>query len=397
MRVIGNSSVLTLSIDSIEGGAIKIKNTGLTNMTPVIDINIEDFAGTDIPITTAFTYDSIVPSAGSAAPAGAVLRFEPGLMVPDQEETVDFDITIVDITLFEHQFKVVATNTTVNDNPDNDIGYRTFNIIKCSDITLCDLTTVITKSYTYSSPGGTTGAFYTGGFYEAPVTSVALTQLSTTQTLGSVDNSYAAHAFIVPSGIGTASGGSGAVIIRVTGTSITDLGVRVPADSETISVDVTTLTTDEYLETSKKWVGQVTFILDVGATGHTAYAATFNYGMAKYEDIGNTDFTVLAAEVVGLAGASDTGFNVELLHHEATGWIYSAGAFVPGSIAIADMNIDHGTESNLVSGKQFAYERISLNEVIDGGINEGVFFRITTTSNNAVDFMDLHLTVQFVI
>ena len=373
MLVIGNSSVLSILTDSAEAAVITVKNAGVDDITPILDITVEELNGADIPRTTAFDYTSINASVGSTSFPGLIFRWEPGLMVQDQEETIDFDLTIVDITLVAHQFRVVAVNTTPNTNLTNDTTFRNFDVIKCSDLLTCDLITTSTKSYTYVSPGGGSGAFYAGGFYEAPLADANLTQASLTVTMGSADNSYAAHAFIVAADIGTASGGSGAVTIEVSGTSITDAGVRATSDTEIIVADITALSTDDYLETTKKWLGEVTFTIDEGATGHTAYALDFNYGLARYENLGDRDYTIIAVDVIGLAGASDTSFDVEVYHHITTGWTYSAAAFEPGSTVLWSMNTDHGTEQNLVSGEHFSWKRDGLSQIITGSSGtEGV-------------------------
>jgi hypothetical protein len=252
------------------------------------------------------------------------------------------------------------------------------------------------KSYAFSSPFGTSGQFYAAGWYEAPSSSTTITQASPTQTLGGANLAHGAHAFIVASGPGTASGGTGAVEIEVSGVSITDAGVRTPADTEVVSVDVTALSTNQYQETNKKWLGQVTYtIKPASGSTQTTYSATFNYGFAKYEDWGNRDFTVTDFEITGLAGANDTGFDVELLHHTATGWTYSAGSFVPGNAAIVKMTDDYGADSNLSSNDQFAYKRSNLDTDISGSANDGLLVRVTTTSNAAVRFSSIHIGVEF--
>jgi len=100
--------------------------------------------------------------------------------------------------------------------------------------------------------------------------------------------------------------------------------------------------------------------------------------------------------VVGAANANDTGFNVELLHHQSTGWTYSPSAFVAGDGEIVDMNTDHVTEKNLVNGEPFAYKRAGLTESVSGSASEGIVVRITTTSNASIQFMDTHLGVQII-
>ena len=76
----------------------------------------------------------------------------------------------------------------------------------------------------FKSPSGGSGTFYAHGFYFSPSTSVALTQASTTQTYGSANVGYGAHAFIVAGSAGTTDGSD--LVLKISGTSITDGGVR---------------------------------------------------------------------------------------------------------------------------------------------------------------------------
>ena len=244
----------------------------------------------------------------------------------------------------------------------------------------------ITRAYSHTT--GASGTHYVAGFYEAPAADADLTNASLTQTLGSANNSYAAHVFVVASAVGTTDGSD--LVLTVTGVSITDTGVRNGSDSEVIVATCTAASTNEYFESSKKWLGQVTFTLS--SSGGATFAFTFNYGLAKYEDFVNSDVTISAFEVVGEGGANDSGYNVTLCHHKATGWTYSADAFSPGSDVIADMNTDHDTEVNLVNGKQFAYKRTGLSTAIVGSGSEGIIVRITTGSANSVDHSDIHIT-----
>ena len=258
---------------------------------------------------------------------------------------------------------------------------------------------VETRSYNFSSPSGSSGTFYVAGFFNWNATDANLTQISTTVTHGTANTSEAAHAGLVAGGAGTATGGSGAVTIVVSGTSIDDEGNRSAADSETLVSDITAMSTDEFFTTIKKWLGTITYTLTVGATGHTAYAADFNYGLCKYEDFSNQEFSVTTFEAVGLAGATDTGFNIRLIHYNSADWTYAATGFVPGPTAgdtsdLANMNIDHSTEQNLANGEQFAYKRSDLNTDVAGNVLEGVLIEITTTANKAVESMDIHIGVH---
>jgi hypothetical protein len=243
-----------------------------------------------------------------------------------------------------------------------------------------------TKSKPFSSNGISSGVQYIGGYYKAPDTDSNLTQASTTQVYGTANGSYAAHAFIVAAAAGVTDGSD--LVLTVTGTSINDSGVRTTSDSEIVVADATAASTDQYLETSKKWIGQITYTLS--STGGTTFNFDFNYGFAKYEDYWNVDFTVAGLEVTGLANATDSSFDIELLHHKDTGWTYAATGFVPGDGAIAQFSVDHATESSLINGDNFAWKRDNLTTFVSGGNGEGILWRITTGQNNSVQIAAHH-------
>ena len=245
------------------------------------------------------------------------------------------------------------------------------------------------KSYSFVSPQVTSGTFYIGGYYRAPAADVTLTQGSLTQTYGGASHPYAAHAFIV--GAGGATIDDGDVGIKVTGTSITDAGVRTTSDEEILSANISEIETDEYIETSKKWLGQVTFTLYDAVGTPATYTTDLNYGLCKYEDFGNRDFTLTDIECVGLAGANDAGFELYVIKHDTTGWTYSPGSFVPGSTPIYSMAIDHSTDIDLDNGDQFAWKRAGLSTFISGSTHEGIVIRIDTAANSAIDSLDFHV------
>lgn len=244
-----------------------------------------------------------------------------------------------------------------------------------------------------------TGDYYTHGYYDAPETDSNLTQASTQQTQGIATRAYGAHAFIVASGAGTASGGAGTVQIAVSGASINEEGVKVDVDTEILTTDVTAMTANQYFETEKKWIGQITFNLEnsSGST-QTTYTADFNYGFAKYEDWGNREFRVNDFEFVWTAGAGSTGtdFNCELLHHRAGDWIYDATAFQPGNGALVNMKTDYGVNNRLTNGESYAYKRANLSTLIRGNLQEGLIVRITAPVTAAVEIGNINIGVEFV-
>lgn len=234
---------------------------------------------------------------------------------------------------------------------------------------------LITQTWSFDSPAGSTGAFYFGGFYQFHTTS--FTPAGGT-AIGTANSSYSAHVLVV---LGAASTD---MVIRVTGTTITDAGVRTTTDTE--DVDTSGGSADDYYETAVKFIGQVTVSLQSG-TG-----VTIDSGFTKYWDNQNADFTVNGLEVTWLGGANDSGIDIELLHHMAIGWTYSGGGGTPTTpTAIASLATDLSTESAAVSGENGAWKRTNLSEVIDGSASEGVFWRVTTTANKAFELGQLEI------
>jgi hypothetical protein len=248
----------------------------------------------------------------------------------------------------------------------------------------------VIEGSSFVSPAGSSGTFYAAGFYTAPATHAALTNAAPTVAIGTANTPHGAHMFLVAKQAGTANAGT--VSIVLSGTSITDEGVRVGADSEMLVGNITTMGVNQYYQTTKRWLGTVTYTL-TPAGGATVYAATFNYGKAVYDDVDKRKFSIKEIEVFGRAGASDTGFDVQLLHHSSTGWTYSAAAFVPGASATVSLVSDYATDNDLVSNERFHWDR-EVNTPIDGTNGEGFLFRIITTANKAVEFMDISVYME---
>ncbi len=251
-------------------------------------------------------------------------------------------------------------------------------------------TVEVHKSYTFVARDVASGIAYQGGFYEAPAADTTLTQASLTQTLGSALVAYGAHAFLVAAGNGTTDGSD--LVITITGTSIDENGVRNGGDSEVIDANADSSALNAYFETTKKWIGQITFTLS--STGGGTYSCDFNYGFCKYDDFGDVDYTLRTIECVGVCDSTDTGFNFELLHHKITGWTYHATAFVPGTTPLESWVDTYVTETKLLAGQPFAMKLTELTHVIAAlAATEGVLIRTTTSVNTAIAYMDAHITI----
>lgn len=252
---------------------------------------------------------------------------------------------------------------------------------------------ILPKSYGFTSQGVGAGTYYVAGNYMYSVTDANLNQGSTTVTFGTANGSYAMHCFTIAGGAGTTD--AGVVGLRVTGTSITDAGVRTATDADTICTDITALSLNEKSE-SKKFLGQVTFELITMSGSPTTFALDFNYAMAKTEDFGGHKFNLLAFEATGTAGANDASLNITLFKHCDSDWNYSAAAFEPTPTVIADMKTIHGAESEAISGDPINFRRIPIGEIVRGDLSEGLIIRIVTGANNTIQASTYHLGAKFV-
>ncbi|MCP4121005.1 MAG: hypothetical protein GY751_04570, partial [Bacteroidetes bacterium] len=228
------------------------------------------------------------------------------------------------------------------------------------------------------------GVHYYAGFYDASEDDTTLTiGGTTTETYGDSNRAEGAHAFCVASGAGGTD-----LVLTVSGTSITDAGVRTTSDSEVIVSDADAATTDQYFETTKKWLGIVTYTL-TGASG----SFTFNYGFAKYEDFNNKDFDTEGIEFVCLANKATT-VDIEYLYHSDQGWTYSSDSFIPGGNTICSLSTDYSTDNNIDVDAYAAYKRSNLTQEVEGTSLEGVLIRLTTVTGDAITRGDIHLLVN---
>ena len=232
------------------------------------------------------------------------------------------------------------------------------------------------KSWSFTSPAGSSGIFYFGGFYQFHGS--AFTPAGGTN-VGTANSSYAAHALVV---LGASSAN---MVVRVTGTSISDLGVRAAADTE--DIDTSAGVSGSYFETSKKWIGQISYSLQSGS------GVTINAGFAKYWDNNNLDFNIIGLEATWHGGANDGGANIELIYHNSAGWTYGAGG-TPGRTALVGMNADHVTEINIVNNERGAWKRTNLAQAVNADNADGVLWRVTTSANKAFELGNLLLTIS---
>lgn len=273
------------------------------------------------------------------------------------------------------------------DNSNGDVSQQD---LRDAVVSLEALTPSIPIDATITSQGVGFGEFYVIGFYDCQVTDANLTQVSTTVTHGSALQANAAHAVATAGGAGTTDGSD--LVLTVTGTSITDAGVRTTGDSEILIGDCTVSAINNTYETAKKWLGQITYTLT--SSGGSTFAFDMNYGFASYNDLGNTDFTLDSFGFEWLAGATDGGFDIDIHRHELTGWTYHATAFHPGSAPLYTLSTDYVTERSLINGKPGKWKRTGLSDAFTGSGLEGVIVHATTTVNNSVEWLNASLKVK---
>ena len=232
-------------------------------------------------------------------------------------------------------------------------------------------------NWPFDSPAGSSGTFYFGGFLESH--SAAFTPAAGTN-VGTANASYAAHAYVV---LGAASTD---MVVRVTGTSIDDNATRTTSDFELI--DTSGGSTNDQYETSKKFIGQVSYTLESG-TG-----VSINAGFAKYFDNRNRSFKVTGLEATWLGGANDSGPDIQLLHYKTSGWTYAAGGVAVPPSPIADLQTDHNTEYQVVNGEHGAWKRVNLNTEIAGSASEGIIWKVVTSANKTFELGSLQLQFE---
>ena len=222
------------------------------------------------------------------------------------------------------------------------------------------------KSWSFMSRDAGSGTSYIGGkykFHNGTSTFVA------PATFGTANLSYAAHAFLVCD-----SSPASDSIIRVSGTSITDSGVRTGADTEDLTF-LSTASANDYKETPKKWLGQITFTFISGDN-----TVLYNRGFCKYWDNNNTNYQVIGFEATWLGAKNDANPDIKILHHRPAGWTFTGTTPTPPA-EIASMATDHNPEKQIGVDQEGAWKRDNLFEDVDGSADEGIIIELVTTTN----------------
>ena len=239
--------------------------------------------------------------------------------------------------------------------------------------------TITEKSWAFASPAGASGTFYAGGFYEYGSLD---NDFDPAINFGTANASKAAHFFIV---LGAQTVDE--LTIRITGTSINDNGVRTASDTQDIVIP-TGASVNNFYETSKKWLGQVTIEVISGTP------KTCNYGFNKYWDNRNSNFRVVGFEATFRGGANDANGDIIIRHHKSTGWTFNTGSTPTPPAALASMSTDHSTEKQFVNGEYGAWKRVNLNTLVLGGADEGTIIEVITSANKAIDIANFILSIR---
>lgn len=237
-----------------------------------------------------------------------------------------------------------------------------------------------TKNWSFDTQ--VAGIDYLGGFYDFAASD---NDFSPSVNFGDVNRSSAAHFFIVTGAITVDE-----VQVTVTGTSITDFGVRTPSNSAVITIPSGT-PVNTYFETEEKWNGQIT----IETTAGTPILA--NYGLAKYYEANRQNFTILSIDCVWIGEDTGTDSDIALLHHTVTGWTYNAGAPPTPPPAVVRRSVDNGSENGHIGGEQGSWERRDVNTFITGEEEfHGAIIEVTSQNGGVANksFHSLHVEIR---
>lgn len=226
-------------------------------------------------------------------------------------------------------------------------------------------------SWSFKTPSGANGNYYFGGHY---LFSSSDGDFNPAVTFGSANLSYGSKVLLVQ-----AAGAGGAnTVVRVSGTSVTTAGVRIAGDYEDITV-LGSGASGAFYQTTKMWLGQVTLEKQSGPD------LLCNYGFCSFWDNNGTNFTLRASSFSWLGGASDSGVNLQVLHHKSSGWTYGSGSVPTPPAAILSLATDFSAESEVASGIPGSWVRSGLSQAILGSSGEGVLFGVTSSVNGAFE------------
>lgn len=222
---------------------------------------------------------------------------------------------------------------------------------------------------------------YAAGFYEHASSD---DNFSPAVNFGTANVPKSAHVFVV-----TGAVPANEVTIRVTGTSIDDNGTRIESDTDDIVIPAGTAA-NSYFEV-KKFNG----VVSIETISGTPIAC--NYGWSKYHDANNNDFELIGLECLWESDATDSGSNIELIHHRADGWTFNGGASATPPTPVVSRAGDFGAENVNAVGPG-AWKRADLSTIVRGSEAEGLLFRVTSGSTGigSLSFrkLDLELTIR---
>jgi hypothetical protein len=250
-----------------------------------------------------------------------------------------------------------ADNTTGNISPQDIRDFVVSTLIKPQ-----------TSRQTWAVPfTSTPEPAYLGGYYDF---GTSANDMNPAITFGTALVPYAAHFMVV------AASGATDTEITVTGTSITDAGVRTESDTEVLQL--VSASANVYYETGKKWLGQVSVEKTAGTD------RLVNYGWCKYWDNGNNDFTVTGGEIVWMGDNTST-IDFVIYHHKATGWTYNASA-EPDPPELIRMSDDHATDIQTRSNEYGAWKRANLSQLVSGSSSEGIVVGFEFSSTACIEY-----------
>lgn len=197
---------------------------------------------------------------------------------------------------------------------------------------------------------------------------------------GDVSSAVGAHFAL----IAAAGAGGGDTTIQISGASVLN-GTRIPGDTEDIVLSGTGIS-GAYYQSTKFWLSELAITKTAGPD------LLANYGFVTHYSRNETDFVVPDITLEWLAGASDPGWDFQVLHHKPTGWTYVSSGEPIHAAAVVSLLDELTPDNELVNGKKGDW-RIPLNLTVLGSQGEGVLLQAITGTNNSVEFATLLASV----
>ena len=220
------------------------------------------------------------------------------------------------------------------------------------------------------------GTYYVGGFYNFGSTAGDFT--TTGVDHGTANGPYGAYMMFV---CAAATSDDTSYSVTLTGTSITDAGVRTASDTEIVAMPA--IAENSFYQSTKKWVGQV----NITETAVTVVESRLcNYGFVSVWDNEEVDLTLLGAKASWHAnGAHD--LDIQVIHHNAANWTYVSGGPPTHTNQLISLATIYDTEYVTAAQEDGSFRNVLAAAVdVDISAGEGLLVAVATGATDLLDY-----------